>query len=273
MKANKKIIILPSLILPLLPPVSISCANTNANLQNLIDKKGDIIDNVDKNIETKKQFIQTILNSLYDSNLLKMEQYINSLPKTKEQINHSINSLAREMKKHEDKKVVMLQEWLSKNWLLFFENMDKFNLIFDKWISPNPKEGKDEFNKIIAQYSNKVSKLEKYSETKIEGNTIDSSRVAEWSQHTYKKSNYYVGHKNIVFEFYIDLNKNEIVFNPFVWYFQNTKENISLGTIDTIYHSCWLHHSEHEFVNGFEGKLVKKYGHPASMLLIPKGDN
>ncbi|WP_406616794.1 aromatic motif membrane protein [Mycoplasmopsis adleri] len=279
---------LASLITIPISAMTISCTyyGNKDKLLLYIDKSKDVMPlSIDYKEKRTQENIDQLIKATFPSEEKKIE-YLNKFknPKYLKQMKDKFSSFFKEYKEIKknnnpdgiDRLVSEMKDFYNENWYYILTNLDKFELVFYKWLAfPDYKDGKhsDEYKNRIENMSIEYDDLKKIQmHDNYLGTMIEGDESAELSN----KTIYYLAKKNLVFRISInDITTEQptMQFNPYVWGFPYiTNRDVSLKLITDLVHSAYIHRFQDGF-DRFEKDMVEnlRYGVPGIFLLMYKG--
>lgn len=163
--------------------------------------------------------------------------------------------------------------FISENWYFVLTNIDKFEFVFLDWFLFPPKLNA----KHNDEYLEKLKSTTKYKTFDLLNNYFDEMREADISaEHHSLTPTWYIVKNKYLHEIRIDNRsntnkKNKLDLKPWVLYFQDTKNKVSVSVLTKIFHYSFGH-GDQKYYDEFEKEFVDRYqnGPPAMMLLVWK---
>ncbi|AGJ90651.1 aromatic motif membrane protein [Mycoplasma putrefaciens] len=217
------------------------------------------------------EFINNIIELIFNNNQIEKTKFLNSQNKDKEQelfkqVKDLSNKYLINQKEESERE---LKNFYSKNWLFVLKNIDKFALKFTKYWSLDSTakaSHSEDFLKKIKEKENRSVITKQFKD-----NYIDNFAIGSESKHL-SKNVFYIRKSNMLIRMFAPKNNasaNSIEIDKFILFSETKTKTIALKTLADILHTS-IHHNDQNGYQIFETELIQKYGYPSLGILLSK---
>ncbi|MEA4115387.1 aromatic motif membrane protein [Mycoplasma sp. 744] len=263
------------------------------NKQNNTKKIEKEFENLAQNTQNLVVEIEQINKKI--SELNEMQARIDFLPSffsqtQKDQVKNDLleqNNKLNELNKQWDTYKEKVGFLISKNWYWYFQNLNKFNFVFYKYIAQelidavklNDNQIENDFAHLITnEYIDKINNLSASKTFKVANNYLQNLILGEESYELNNTNVYYLTSNKTVYRLVVNnfnSDNSTLVIEPYIWYFENLrKPQISTALVASVYHYTKVHKyvsGYNQFINDLVDK--QRYGEPAYVLPIIREQN